>query len=76
MRFRTDSIREIREQLSLTQHALAAELGVPQSTVFRWEAGRTTPNADHLAKIHHVARSSGVVPKFFGAAEKTHRRRR
>lgn len=44
-------LREERAGRSLTQAALAAELGVPQATYAGWETGRTTPSADHLALL-------------------------
>lgn len=44
-------LREERAQRSLTQAALAAELGVPQATYAGWETGRTTPSPDHFALL-------------------------
>ena len=44
-------LREERAERSLTQAALAAQLGVPQATYAGWETGRTTPSADHYALL-------------------------
>ncbi len=33
-------LRELRRELSLSQHALAVRLGVTATTVYRWEKGR------------------------------------
>lgn len=41
--------RRAREALELTQVEFAALLGVPQSTVGRWEAGMRHPGAIGLA---------------------------
>lgn len=54
------SIRNLRRRLGLSQRALAALVGVPQSTIYRWEAGHASPNGGHLAKLHQVARDHGV----------------
>lgn len=44
-------IKEKRERLNLTQHDLAVELGIDQSTVCLWETGKTRPRAKLLPKI-------------------------
>ena len=40
-----------RNELGLSQRELAAECGIPQSSVARIESFRTTPNLDTLLKI-------------------------
>jgi DNA-binding transcriptional regulator YiaG len=37
-------IRQLREELNMTQENFAHEIGVTFATVNRWENGRTTPN--------------------------------
>ena len=37
-------IRQLREDLNMTQENFAHEIGVTFATVNRWENGRTTPN--------------------------------
>lgn len=44
-------LREERAQRSLTQAALAAQLGVAQATYAGWETGRTTPSPEHFATL-------------------------
>lgn len=51
-----DSIRTLRESLGLSQRELASHLDVPQTTVNRWETGRTTPNAEYLGMMADLAR--------------------
>ena len=41
---RSEIIRELRNQLGLTQEQFAAKVGVTFSTVNRWEAGRSLPS--------------------------------
>ncbi len=58
-------VTTFRGELGMSQHHFAASLGVPQSTVSRWETGRTTPSAGHLGTMYHVGKSAGVIPNFF-----------
>ena len=44
-------IREARRGAGLSQAALASLVGVSDSTVWSWEAGRTKPGREHLAAI-------------------------
>jgi transcriptional regulator with XRE-family HTH domain len=44
-------LKTIRENADLSQAALAAKLGVKQSTVGGWESGNREPNFDTLLKI-------------------------
>ncbi len=44
-------LRNARRRSGLTQRALAARAGVPQSTVGRIEAGALTPRTDTLARL-------------------------
>ena len=37
-------IRQLREDMNMTQEDFAHEIGVTYATVNRWENGRTTPN--------------------------------
>jgi putative transcriptional regulator len=54
-------VKELREQLHLTQEAMAETLGVSFATVNRWENGWTAPSKlalrqiDLLCKEHHIA---------------------
>lgn len=58
-------IKAIRAELGLTQAALAAEVGVDQSTVSNWENGATTPRGPArklLQSMVDVHRSSFPQP--------------
>lgn len=43
-----DKLRLRRVRLRLKAQDVAARVGVTASTFSRWEAGRLTPNAEHL----------------------------
>jgi DNA-binding transcriptional regulator YiaG len=53
-------IKELRDQLRLTQEAMAETLGVSFATVNRWENGWTVPSKlalrqiDLLCEEHHI----------------------
>lgn len=44
-------IRERRKLLQLTQEALAAAVGVDQTTISKWEKGVSTPRDHHRPKL-------------------------
>lgn len=44
----SDLLREARLRAGLTQAALAERTGRPQSTIARWESGRTQPSLESL----------------------------
>lgn len=57
-------IRELRRSQGLAQHELGAKIGVPQSTVHKWEADKQLPsdeNAESLAKYFGMS-----VPEILG----------
>lgn len=54
--FERDTIRDLRESLELSQREFAARLEVPQSTVNRWETGRSSPTAHYLGMMADLAR--------------------
>ena len=55
-----ECVKDLREQLHLTQEAMAETLGVSFATVNRWENGWTAPSKlalrqiDLLCKEHHI----------------------
>jgi transcriptional regulator with XRE-family HTH domain len=58
--------REIRQAAGVSQARLAAELGVAELTVARWEGGARTPRGDMrrryarlLAELDEAARGTG-----------------
>ncbi len=44
-------LKELRENINLSQNTLSQELGVSQGTVGMWETGERTPKLDVLNKI-------------------------
>lgn len=48
------TIKQYREDMSMTQAQLAAALGVPQNNVSRWERGTIKPSVDTLRKLADV----------------------
>ena len=46
-------VKEVRRQLSLSQEALARELGVSYTTINRWEKGVSKPS--RLAEVQFVS---------------------
>ncbi|MBI5058535.1 helix-turn-helix transcriptional regulator [candidate division KSB1 bacterium] len=42
--FNNERIRQLRQELNMTQESFAHEIGVTFATVNRWENGRTIPN--------------------------------
>lgn len=48
---RTGRLAELREELGLSQSDVARALGVNQSSVSRWEAGRARPRAAHALAL-------------------------
>lgn len=47
-----DIVKNVREQLNITQEQLAHELGISFSTINRWENGHTSPSK--LAKVRLI----------------------
>ena len=65
MPFCHQSIRSFRKTAGWTQVLLAEKLGVPQSSIARWESGRITPNAEHIGLLCDFGRVEGLEPSFF-----------
>jgi len=61
------ALRAARHRVGLTQAALAAHLGVGQSTVSMWESGRNRPS---VQVVVHVSDVTGVpVSELLGRTE-------
>ncbi len=58
-----DLIRELRQQLNLSQKQFAAKVGVSFKTVNRWENGHTVPSAIALRLIKEMLREMGEPGK-------------
>lgn len=56
-----DLIRELRQQLGLSQEKLAAKLGVSFRTVNRWENRRAAPSALATKQIESLLHQMGDV---------------
>ena len=63
--FRPAMLRDLREQLKLTQAQMSDLLEIPVNTLSRWELGNNLPDANALAAIYSVAAERGVKPQFF-----------
>jgi transcriptional regulator with XRE-family HTH domain len=59
----SDLIRELRQQLALSQEKFAAELGVSLRTVNRWENGSTVPSQMALKLIEEMLQKMGEAGK-------------
>lgn len=56
---KSHEIKQLREQLKLTQAQLARRLGVGRVTVARWETGRQEPSSLALAQIKQLQKEIG-----------------
>ncbi|MEH1832315.1 MAG: helix-turn-helix domain-containing protein [Nostoc sp.] len=59
----SDLIRELRQQLDLSQEKFAANLGVSLRTVNRWENGSTVPSQMALKLIEEMLQKMGEPGK-------------
>ncbi len=59
----SDLIRELRQQLNLSQEKFAAKLGVSLRTVNRWEKGSTVPSQMALKLIEEMLQKMGEPGK-------------
>ncbi|MEH1842891.1 MAG: helix-turn-helix domain-containing protein [Nostoc sp.] len=59
----SDLIRELRQQLDLSQQKFAAKLGVSLRTVNRWENGFTEPSQMALKLIEEMLQKIGEPGK-------------
>lgn len=64
MQFRREGVKYLRWQLGLTQRDLAKKLKVPQSSVHRWETGRTEPCAKNMVKLIKLAKKNKLEVRF------------
>ena len=47
----SERLRALRKERKISQGALAAQLGISQQAVGKWETGRSTPDPGTLRKI-------------------------
>ena len=52
-------VRQLRQQLNLSQEKFAAHLGVSFQAVNRWENGRATPSPMAMQKLEHQLKKLG-----------------
>ncbi|MBD2676581.1 MULTISPECIES: DNA-binding transcriptional regulator [Nostoc] len=69
-----DLIRQLRQQLNLSQKQFAVRLGVSFKTVNRWENGHTVPSPLALKLIEQMIRQMGepgkrLLNQYFPEAE-------
>jgi DNA-binding transcriptional regulator YiaG len=70
----SDLVRELRQQLNLSQERFAARLGVSFRTVNRWENGHAVPSQMALQLIEGMLRKmgesgKGLLSRYFPEAE-------
>lgn len=49
-----DKIKTLRENLNLTQSALAKELGITRSSVNAWEMGISVPSTAYIVELSKI----------------------
>jgi len=49
-----DKLREFRKSAGRTQGELGRDIGVPQSTVSKWEKSLQAPSAEHAARLQDL----------------------
>ncbi|MEH1858870.1 MAG: helix-turn-helix transcriptional regulator [Nostoc sp.] len=59
----SDLIRQLRQQLDLSQEKFAAKLGVSLRTINRWENGSTVPSQMALKLIEEMLEKMGEAGK-------------
>ncbi|MGF1934131.1 MAG: helix-turn-helix domain-containing protein [Nostoc sp. ChiQUE02] len=59
----SDLIRELRQQLDLSQEKFASKLGVSLRTINRWENGSTVPSQMALKLIEEMLEKMGEPGK-------------
>jgi DNA-binding transcriptional regulator YiaG len=55
----------LRRCLGMTQISFAQTLNVNQSTVSRWEKGKSCPTTEHLSIMFDMAKEKGIRVHFF-----------
>ena len=59
MQFR-DAVKQLRDELGLTQNDLANALCVNYTTVGRWETGKTLPNRSIVSMLIEYAKAKPI----------------
>jgi transcriptional regulator with XRE-family HTH domain len=60
--FDSNGIKQFRLNVGLSQRGFAEAVGVPHSTVYRWEKGISLPNANHLGAMFDLGHAYSVDP--------------
>jgi len=63
VKWNSDSIKALRDQMGLTQAQMAQELGIRQQTVSEWETGMYEPNRATSKYLSMVAEKAGFKYK-------------
>ena len=53
-----DKIKELREQLNMTQAALSKQLGITRSSVNSWEMGISVPSTQYIVELANIFKVS------------------
>ncbi len=55
-----DQVKQVREQLKLSQEAFARKLNVSFATVNRWETGKCLPTFDALKSFQNFCKENNL----------------
>ena len=64
MPFDSNGIKQFRLDVGMSQRKFAQAIGVPHSTVYRWENGISRPNANHLGAMFDLGHAHSIEPRF------------
>ncbi|HCT64213.1 MAG TPA: transcriptional regulator [Lachnospiraceae bacterium] len=65
-----DIIKQVREQLNITQEQLARELNISFSTINRWENGHTSPSKLAKMRLLEFCKDSSIDITIISELEK------
>ena len=57
-----NQIKRLRKEMGLNREAMARRIGVTVQTIFRWETGRSSPEAKSIRRLKALAyRNVGMM---------------
>lgn len=57
MEYNTELVKQVREQLNISQSELARRLGVKHNTVWRWEHKKAEPLLENYIKLINLLKN-------------------
>jgi transcriptional regulator with XRE-family HTH domain len=62
-----ERLRQARDEVGLSQRALAEAMGIAQASVAQWESGKTAPRHDKVVTLEHLLRlDTGALARLLG----------